>query len=85
VDELPDGFQVGLIFSSASRILVAPTTERETVLAALETLQSRGGTAMGEAILDALNVAARRRPAMTAPATTSRATTITIATRRTRP
>lgn len=58
VDELPDGFQVGLIsFSSASRVLVAPTTERETVLAALETLQSRGGTAMGEAILDALNVA----------------------------
>ncbi len=58
VDELPEGFQIGLIsFSTASRVLVSPTTERETVLAALETLESRGGTAMGEAILDALNVA----------------------------
>jgi Ca-activated chloride channel family protein len=58
VDELPEDFQVGLIsFSSASRVLVSPTPEREQVLAALDTLESRGGTAMGEAILDALNVA----------------------------
>ncbi|MEX0782970.1 MAG: VWA domain-containing protein [Dehalococcoidia bacterium] len=58
VEELPEDFQIGLIsFSSASRVLVAPTPEREQVLAALETLESRGGTAMGEAILDALNVA----------------------------
>jgi Ca-activated chloride channel family protein len=58
VEDLPDGFQVGLItFSTASRVLVSPTVEKEQVMAALETLESRGGTAMGEAILDALNVA----------------------------
>jgi Ca-activated chloride channel family protein len=58
VNELPQDFQVGLItFSTASRVLVSPTTEKETVLAALDTLESRGGTAMGEAILDALTVA----------------------------
>ena len=58
VDNLPDKFQIGLItFSTAARVLVAPTTEKDAVRAALEGLTPRGGTAMGEAILDALNVA----------------------------
>lgn len=58
VDNLPDKFQIGLItFSTAARVLVAPTTEKDAVRAALDGLTPRGGTAMGEAILDALNVA----------------------------
>jgi Ca-activated chloride channel family protein len=58
VDKLPKDFQVGLIsFSTAARVLVAPTTEKDQVQAAIDTMTSRGGTAMGEAILDALNVA----------------------------
>lgn len=58
VDNLPDKFQIGLItFSTAARVLVAPTVEKDPVHAAIDTLTPKGGTAIGEAILTALDVA----------------------------
>jgi Ca-activated chloride channel family protein len=58
VDQLPDGFQVGLVvFSTAPRVLVAPTTDRVAVHAALDSLVADGGTALGDAIATSLDAA----------------------------
>jgi len=58
LDELPDGFRVSLIsFSTGVRTLVPPTQDREQLLAALDTLQAVGGTAMGDAIEHAVTTA----------------------------
>jgi len=56
VDALPPGIQLGLVsFSQAARMLVAPTSDRATMLAAINGLQAGGGTATGDAIYLALN------------------------------
>ena len=63
---LPAKVQVSLIsFSSAVQVLVAPTTDRQAVVAALARLRPRGGTAMGDAITTALDVV--RPPAANPP------------------
>lgn len=55
VDKLPDGVQVGLVtFDVSSRLLVAPTTDKAQVLAALETLSTGPGTATADGISTAL-------------------------------
>jgi Ca-activated chloride channel homolog len=57
LDRLPDRFQVGLItFSSEAETLVPPTTDRDAVRAALETLRANGGTAMGDGLARALDM-----------------------------
>ena len=75
LDRLPARFQVGLvIFSSEAETLVPPTTDRETLRAALATLNANGGTAMGDGLARALDVieAARRQvTGNTAPPTTA--------------
>jgi Ca-activated chloride channel family protein len=54
-NKLPPGVQLGLIsFSTQAQVLVAPTTDRTTVLAAIDRLQANGGTATGDAITLAL-------------------------------
>jgi len=56
LDRLPDRFQVGLVtFSSDAQTLVQPTTDRQAVRLALETLQANGGTAMGDGLARALD------------------------------
>jgi Ca-activated chloride channel homolog len=56
VNALPSGVQLGLVaFSSNARVLVPPTTDRTTVLAAIASLQAGGGTATGDAIDLSLN------------------------------
>jgi Ca-activated chloride channel family protein len=65
LDQLPDRFQVGLItFAAAPRVESLPTTDREVVGDALARTQVRGGTAVGDAILRALQ-ASRPRDAAT--------------------
>jgi Ca-activated chloride channel family protein len=55
VKKLPPGVQLGLVqFSSTAHVLVAPTTDRSTMLAAIDGLQADGGTATGDAIQLAL-------------------------------
>jgi Ca-activated chloride channel family protein len=51
VQALPPGVQVGLVsFSTSASMLVAPTSDRATLLAAINGLQAGGGTATAEAI-----------------------------------
>ena len=64
VNALPAGVQLGLeAFSSGPRMLVAPTTDRTSVLAAIDALQAGGGTATGDAITEALNAITALPPA----------------------
>jgi Ca-activated chloride channel family protein len=64
LEQLPDRFQVGLItFAGAPRVESLPTTDREAVWDALARTQVRTGTAVGDAILRALQ-ASRPRDAV---------------------
>jgi Ca-activated chloride channel family protein len=58
LDDVPEAVNVGLVtFAGTARVEVAPTTDREVVATAIEQLQLREGTAIGDAIdasLDAL-------------------------------
>ena len=58
VDQLPESFQVGLVvFSTAPRVLVSPTTDRLVIHNALDSLVADGGTALGDAIATSLDAA----------------------------
>jgi Ca-activated chloride channel family protein len=58
VDQLPDGFQVGLVvFSTTPRVAVSPTTDRVVLHEALDSLIADGGTALGDAISTSLDAA----------------------------
>ena len=55
IDEVPRQYQVGLVsFSGQANLLVAPTTDRDSMRRAIETLTPDGATAVGEAIEAAL-------------------------------
>lgn len=55
VSALPRGVQLGLVqFSTTASVLVTPTTDRATVLAAIDSLRAGGGTATGPALQLAL-------------------------------
>jgi Ca-activated chloride channel homolog len=55
LDQLPEGFQVGLVsFSSTAQTLTVPTRDRNTVRHAIDQLRSGGGTAMGDGLARAL-------------------------------
>lgn len=57
LDELPPGFRVALVtFSTSVQTRVPPTTNREEVRQALGRLTANGGTAMGEALVQALDI-----------------------------
>lgn len=56
VDLLPTRFNVGLVaFAGAAQILVVPTKDRIVVKRAIDSLELREGTAIGEAILSCLD------------------------------
>lgn len=79
VDKLPKGFRVSLIsFSAGVNVLVAPTDDRAAVRTALQALRANGGTAMGDAILQAVDVARppdpEQLPAVPSPSATPRVT-----------
>ncbi len=58
IDQLPEGFLVGLVaFSTDARLVTAPTADRAAVHAALDSLQADGGTALGDAIALSLQAA----------------------------
>ena len=72
VRALPAGVQLGLVsFASTANVLVQPTADRTTVVAAINGLRAGGGTATGEAVLlslDAINALAVGSDAKKAPA-----------------
>ena len=55
VEELPEGFRIALVtFSAGVRTVVAPTTDKPIVDAAIDSLSPIGGTAMGDGILEGI-------------------------------
>ncbi len=51
VKALPSGVQIGLVdFSTSASVLAAPTSDRSTIMAAIDGLQAGGGTATAAAI-----------------------------------
>lgn len=62
VAELPDGFRIALVtFSAGVRTVVAPTTDKAVLDAALDGLKPVGGTALGDGILEGI-AASRMAP-----------------------
>lgn len=56
VDELPDTFNVGLVlFSGSADLTVPPTVDHAAVQAALERVRMSSGTAIGDAVLTAID------------------------------
>lgn len=72
IDALPGGIQLGLVsFSSTASVVVTPTTDRDTMVRAVDNLHPGGGTATGAAIqlaLDAAKAAPGGRDGKPAPA-----------------
>jgi Ca-activated chloride channel family protein len=64
VDGLPAGVRVGVVaFATRPVTLVTPTADRSAVRAALDGLAPRDGTAMGDALMQALDLAEAARSA----------------------
>ena len=58
IDQIPAGIRVGVVsFASASNVLVSPTTDRAQLKEAIEGLSPRDGTAMGDALMQVLDIA----------------------------
>jgi Ca-activated chloride channel homolog len=58
-----DGTRIGLVtFSAIAGLLVEPTTDREAVLAAIDTIRTARGTAIGLAILASVDAIAEINP-----------------------
>jgi Ca-activated chloride channel family protein len=59
VEKLPPGLKVGLLsFNSSARVVASPTSDHDTVLAAIKSLAVGGGTATGDAIYESLDAIA---------------------------
>jgi Ca-activated chloride channel homolog len=55
-EEVPRQYQVGLVsFSGQANLLVAPTTDRDALARAIESLVPDGATAVGEAVVTSLD------------------------------
>jgi Ca-activated chloride channel family protein len=58
IDQLPAGVRVGIVsFASQTNTLVAPTTDRTQLKNAIDGLKSKDGTAMGDALMQVLDIA----------------------------
>lgn len=59
VEELPSGTRVGLVvFSGYAQVAVAPTTDQDVLVGAIESLTTGRGTAVGAAMLKSLDAIA---------------------------
>ena len=64
VDGVPPRVNVGIVaFNQNSRVLQSPTTDREQVKVAVDSMEPSGGTATGEAILASMRAFNRREDA----------------------
>ncbi len=65
-----DGTRIGLVaFSGIAGLLVAPTTDKDELLDAMDTLTTAHGTAIGQAILSSLDAIAESNPDVAATGT----------------
>jgi Ca-activated chloride channel homolog len=63
VQDQRDGTKIGIVaFSGIAGLLVEPTTDKQQLLAALDTLSTARGTAIGQAILTSLDAIAELNP-----------------------
>jgi len=61
----PSGTRMGLVaFSGIAGMLVQPTTDKDSLLAAISTLRTARGTAIGQAILTSIDAIAEVNPAV---------------------
>jgi Ca-activated chloride channel family protein len=61
LDEIPAGVQVGVVsFESNARTVAQPTRDRTVVRNAVGSLRASGGTAMGDAIVEALEASSNQ-------------------------
>ena len=68
VDQLPAKVRVGIVaFASQPQTLVSPTTDRAQLKAALDSLRPRDGTAMGDALMQVLDIAQQVQAEATTP------------------
>jgi Ca-activated chloride channel homolog len=71
IRQLPKGIRVSLVsFSSQPATLVAPTADRAAVEEAIDGLNANGGTAMGDALMQVVDIAEDVRAAGSRDATT---------------
>ncbi len=58
IDQLPEDVRVGIVaFASQPITLVEPTADRERLRSAIDSLAARDGTAMGDALMQVLDIA----------------------------
>ncbi|MDH4141553.1 MAG: VWA domain-containing protein [Chloroflexota bacterium] len=70
IDQLPEGIRVGIVaFASRPVTLVTPTTDHAQLNAALDSLEPVDGTAMGDAMMQVLDIAEQIQAADAAAAT----------------
>jgi Ca-activated chloride channel family protein len=68
VDQLPATFRVGIVaFSTAPRVVIAPTTDRTQIHDAIDSLVADGGTALGDAIAMSVDLAGQATATTTSP------------------
>jgi Ca-activated chloride channel homolog len=66
VEKQPSGVRMALVvFSGFAQLSVSPTTDRDTLLAAIESLSTGRGTAIGAAMLKGLDAIAEVNPTVT--------------------
>lgn len=57
LDRIPGGFRVGIVsFAETARVVLPPTDDRDQAHSAVDTLRAVGGTAMGDALMLALDL-----------------------------
>jgi Ca-activated chloride channel homolog len=57
ITRLPERFRIAVVsFNNVANVLAQPTTDRSSTLDALASLEAEGGTAMGEAILQSVEL-----------------------------
>lgn len=59
LDQVPEQFRIGIVtFSNVAQVILPPTTDRDLARGTIAGLRANGGTAMGDAIVQALDVVA---------------------------
>jgi Ca-activated chloride channel homolog len=68
ITKLPERFRIALVsFSDVANVLAQPTTDRSSTQEALASLQADGGTAMGEALIQSIELVQEDRDRLTLP------------------
>jgi Ca-activated chloride channel family protein len=63
IEDQDDGTRIGLVaFSGIAGLLVAPTSDKDALLDAIDTLKTARGTAIGQAILTSVDAIAESNP-----------------------